>query len=131
MDKIIIITDFRPPKKGERYISTSNPKEFVITADNDMVLKWPIVGAEVEVPKGGHAFQYNFVNKDGCAIRLANNSSVCTGRIELSRPKVKKWVWQCGDLWITKEHFTEDEIHKRSNMPCLTKVPNSEIEVEE
>ena len=48
----------------------------------------------------------------------------------IPRPKVKKWLWKCGELWYTKEHLSAEEIKKRSNMPCLSKVEGSEIEVE-
>jgi len=44
---------------------------------------------EIEVPSDAYGFEYYFVNKDGCKIHLQKNCSACTGRIELSRPKIK------------------------------------------
>ena len=52
------------------------------------------------------------------------------GRFNVPKKIVKKWRWKLGSLWYTKEHYSTEEIRKKSNMGCMEKVEGSEIEVE-
>lgn len=137
MKNILIITDFRPPKAGERFIVDN----IITTAGCNFgeARKHFIVAAEVEVPSDAYGLQYYFVNKNGCTINQVGTSA-STGRIDLSRPKVKKWVWErdfsLNDHFTlkTKKPMSEKELLKSEGCSVIVnwrKVPGSEIEVEE
>ena len=59
-----------------------------------------------------------------------SSESTFLGSIMIPKKTVKKWQWKLGSLWYTREHYTEAEIRKRSNMKIMEKVEGSEIEVE-
>jgi len=82
-----------------------------------------LAGQEIEIPDGATQFRYAVI----CDDPMCNRAQA----IPIPRPKIKKWIWRCGNLWYTKEHFSEKEIKARSNMRCLSKVEGSGIEVEE
>ena len=83
---------------------------------------------EIEVPKGMSIFTYCFRNDLGFAT---------DNKIILSRPKVKKWVWErdydnshtSNMKVVTKIPFSEKEIWGDGNR--WRRVPGTEIEVEE
>lgn len=50
--------------------------------------------------------------------------------VTIPKKTVKKYLWKVGDLWFTKEHFTKEEIQKRSNMIMIEAVEGSMIEVD-
>lgn len=88
---------------------------------------------EIAIPSDAYGFQYYFVNKGGCRINQVGTSAQ-TGRIELSRPKVKKWLWERD--WISKEeftqrtkkHLTKSEVMELQPADDWRKIEGSEVE---
>ena len=122
MDKILIITDRRYPKKGEKYFSGGS----VTIAEKDYeVNQWPIVAAEIEVPEKATGMSYHFRNAN---MMILENYGV----IELSKPKVKRWQWWDGIdgiKIITERYFTEEEIQNHQRIGSYwRKVEGSEVE---
>ena len=119
--------EVRRPNKGEWYESSS---DCICVAYGDFEHdKYPIYERiEIEVPKGMSIFTYCFRNDLGFAT---------DNKIILSRPKVKKWVWErdydnshtSNMKVVTKFPFSEKEIWGDGNR--WRKVPGTEIEVEE
>lgn len=133
MNKILIITDFRVPKKGDKFLTDGSNGHILYYEegqynpfDNRL-----IVGAEIEVPEYTDHLLIDCRDKNG-------NFLKCT-RVDLPRKTVKKWLWERNSTFglqtITKtaSHWSEDEMKSFCpNTICdWRKVPGSEVEVQE
>lgn len=133
MNKIIIITDFRPPKEGEHFIAFSAKK--VELAESDRASAGDsrfIVGAEIEVPENADHLHVHFDKKHEREIYAAP-------AIPLHRkPKVRKYQF----VHLNTDHcnrkraevtgwMTEAEAVDRLRTQWYYRVEGSEIEVEE
>lgn len=113
----------RKAKDGEYVLF--DEKDGDIYRATDFTSEYPILTRhEIEIPEGANMMTIQ--TRGTCNTPPALH-------FPIPRPKkmVKKWQWRCGNLWFTKEHFTEKQIKARSNIPGLSKVKGSEIEVEE
>jgi len=120
--------EVREPNRGEWYINGDG--DYRLAASNYKVA-WPICERiEIEIPEGATEANVAFYSESHVYNKFL---------IHLSRPKVKKWVWQCevrpSIKWKTTEHHTEEEIKTAysigTSCSMFTKVEGSEVEVEE
>jgi hypothetical protein len=100
MDKIIIITDFRAPKKGDKFVSDSAWGVLTASYNYEDNRNRFIVGAEIEVPEGA--------NRLTVQMRGRCNTPPAI-HIDLPRKTVKKWMWERDYLYsdmkvVTKTH---------------------------
>lgn len=132
MDKILIITDFRPPKEGEIFVTQSLNGTMKASENFCSLDIRPIVGAELEVPEGAKCLAWSFrdCNKD---IPDAHGTVILP-----RKPKVKKYQFvhlntdpchrQRAEVtgWMTIEEAVD-----RFKTEWYYRVEGSEIEVEE
>jgi hypothetical protein len=131
MDKIIIITDFRIPKEGDRFI-TNGASNTILSYNKEKYNPFEprfIVGAEIPIPANAKCLSWSFrdSNKD-----IPDQH----GTVILPRKKVTKWKFRHegynGVSCITEKYHTEKEMKmSHCDEKYWRKVPGSEIEVEE
>jgi len=112
----------RCPKKDIDWIKKQNGT-FKLAVHQHQSLVMPIYERiEIDVPENATLFNYQF------------NKGFSSGSIEVSRPKVKKWLW-CMELKnpyeelikiTTDEHYSEEEL-KLIAYKAWDKVEGSEV----
>ena len=118
--------EVRYPKKGEWFVL---PTDDMTQAYRDGLNQYPIYERiEIEVPEGATEANVAFYSESHVYNKFL---------IHLSRPKVKKWLWErdydnshtSNMKVVTKIPFSEKEIWGDGNR--WRRVPGTEIEVEE
>ncbi len=124
--------EVRPPKKDEHYLDDDGGIEI---SHGKGCVEFPIIQRhEIDVPEGIRhldvvAYPYLATSEGVNFLRIAS--------ILLTKPKVKKWKWECGNegygiIWRTTKPYSEEEMKQLylNHIEDYHKIPETEIEGE-